>query len=257
MNKFKTEYSQINSKSIISEPSYQRMVDFSRVKKIVSNFNPNLVNPIKVSFRDGKYYVFDGQHTLKALVAKNNNRDLMVECKVYYGMTLEDEAKLFAEQNGISRTVESAQKLLSLYIAKDIDVVDFKETVESTGIKCNFRKMGTGENWRIVCYKSLFDIYLKYGKQHLIDLLKLATEIWGGESSSLRKEILIGLNIFITTYKGEYNRKSLVTKLQKVSPITIYRDGKAVLTGGNKRFARIILNVYNRNASTNRLEDKI
>ena len=117
--------------------------------------------------------------------------------------------------------------------------------------------MGTGENWRIVCYKSLFDIYLKYGKQHLIDLLKLATEIWGGESSSLRKEILIGLNIFITTYKGEYNRKSLVTKLQKVSPITIYRDGKAVLTGGNKRFARIILNVYNRNASTNRLEDKI
>ena len=110
MNEFKTEYSQINSKSIISEPSYQRMVDFSRVKKIVSNFNPNLVNPIKVSFRDGKYYVFDGQHTLKALVAKNNNRDLMVECKVYYGMTLEDEAKLFAEQNGISRTVESAQK---------------------------------------------------------------------------------------------------------------------------------------------------
>lgn len=63
MNEFKTEYSQINSKSIISEPSYQRMVDFSRVKKIVSNFNPNLVNPIKVSFRDGKDHMFCTQFT--------------------------------------------------------------------------------------------------------------------------------------------------------------------------------------------------
>lgn len=257
MNEFKTEYKQINSKQIISEPSYQRVVDFSRVKKIVSNFNPNLVNPIKVSFRDGKYYVFDGQHTLKAKVMRNNNHDLMVDCKVYYGMTLEDEAKLFAEQNGISRAVENSQKLLSLYVSKDIDVVDFKEAVESVGIKCSFKKGDGNTNWAIICYKSLFDIYLKYGRQHLIELLKLVTEIWCGESASLRKEILVGMNIFITTYKGEYNRKTLVAKLQKVSPITICRDGKAVLTGGNKRFARIILNVYNRNASANRLEDKI
>lgn len=256
MNEFRTEYSKINSKSIISEPSYQRMVDFSRVKKIVSNFNPNLVNPIKVSLRDGKYYVFDGQHTLKALVAKNNNKDLMVDCKVYYGMTLEDEARLFAEQNGISRSVESNQKLLSLYIAKDIDVVDFKETIESTGIKCNFKREGAAP-WKIACYKSLFDIYLKYGKSHLIELLKIVLEIWGGETDSLRKEILLGMNIFITTYKGEYSRKTLVTKLQKVSPITIFRDGKAFVSGGNKRFARIILNSYNRNMSANRLEDKI
>lgn len=256
MNKFNFEYKQISSKCILSEPSYQRSIDFSRVKKIVSNFNPNLVNPIKVSFRDGKYYVFDGQHTLKALVARNGNKDLMVDCKVYYDMTLEDEARLFAEQNGIARVVESNQKLASLYVAKDIDVIEFKETVESVNIRCSFKKTGGHSPWAIACYKCLFDIYMKHGKSHTIELLKTITETWNGEPQSLRKEIIVGMNLFIVTYKGEYQRKILVKKLNAVSPITIIRDGKAVLTGGNKRFARQILNIYNRNTSTNRLEDK-
>lgn len=256
MNEFRFEYKKVSSKGILSEPSYQRTVDFARVKRIVSNFNPNLVNPIKVSFRGGKYYVFDGQHTLKALVAKNGNKDLMVDCKVYYDMTLEDEARLFAEQNGIARSIESSQKLASLYVAGDVDVVEFKETVESVGIKCSFKKTDSNAPWAIICYKSLFDIYTKYGKSHTIELLKTITEIWNGEPQSLRKEIIIGMNLFIATYKGEYVRKILIKKLTMVSPITIIRDGKAVLTGGNKRFARQILNAYNKNSSTNRLEDK-
>lgn len=257
MNEFKYEYKQVSSKSIISDSSYQRTLDFARVKRIVSNFNPNLVNPIKVSFRDGKYYVFDGQHTLKALVLKNGSKDLLVNCKVFYGMTKEDEARLFAEQNGINRSVESRQKLLSLYVAGDVDVMDFKEAIESVNIRCDFEKIDSNRDWSVACYKSLFDIYMKYGKQHLIELLKIVTEIWSGESASMRKEILVGMNIFMVTYKGEYNRKTLVSKLSRISPLTIYRDGRAIVTGGNKRFARIILQAYNRNSSTNRLEDKI
>lgn len=256
MNKFRFEYKQISSKCILSEPSYQRTVDFARVKRIVSNFNPNLVNPIKVSFRDGKYYVFDGQHTLKALVMKNGNKDLIVDCKVYYDMTLEDEARLFAEQNGIARVVESNQKLASLYVAKDVDVIEFKEAVESVGLRCNFKKTDGKTPWAIVCYKSLFDIYIKYGKSHTIEILKTITEVWNGEANSLKKEIIVGMNLFIVAYKGEYIRKILIKKLSTVSPVTIIRDGRAVLTGGNKRFARQILNAYNRNSSTNRLEDK-
>jgi hypothetical protein len=77
------EYKQINSAFILSDPDYQRTLDVNRVKRIVANFNPNLVNPIKVSLRNGKYYVFDGQHTLAALKMKNNNQNLLVECKVY------------------------------------------------------------------------------------------------------------------------------------------------------------------------------
>lgn len=61
------EYKQVNSAFIVIDEDYQRELDQNRVKRIVANFNPDLVNPIKVSYRNGKYYVFDGQHTLAAL----------------------------------------------------------------------------------------------------------------------------------------------------------------------------------------------
>lgn len=256
MEKFKFEYKQLNSKCLVVNEGYQRLLDFGRVKRIVSNFNPNLVNPIKVSFRDGKYYVFDGQHTLKSLMTKNGG-DLLVDCKVYYGMTYEDEAKMFSEQNGLSRSVESSQKLLALYEAKDIDVVDFKNSVEECGLICTFKRTGGATRNTIGCYKSVFDIYMKYGKSHLQEVLRTILEIWSGEGESLRKEIITGMDIFIRTYKGEYNKSSLVKRLSSVSPITLCRDGNAFVTGGNKRYARIILQYYNKNTSANRLEDKI
>ena len=256
MNKFKTEYKRISSKYLTSEPSYQREVDPARVRKIVTNFNPNLVNPCKVSLRGGKFYVFDGQHTLRALESRNNNKPVMVECKIYYDMTLEDEAKLFAEQNGYCREVESKQKFLSLYVAKDVDIIDFKETIESTGIRCDFKKSTLGDH-AVVCYKSLYNIFQKEGKEHLKDLLELILKIWNGEAQSLRKEIIVSIDMFINTYKDEYDHDRLISKLSKISPLTIYRDGKAIVTGGNKRFARIILNIYNKGKSKNKLEDRL
>ena len=256
MEKFRFEYKQLSSKCLVVDERYQRMIDFSRVKRIVSNFNPNLVNPIKVSFRDGRYYIFDGQHTLKALTTRNGG-DLLVDCKVYYGMNYEYEARMFSEQNGLCRVVESNQKLLALYEAKDIDVVDFRTAVEECGIFCTFKRLGGPTRNSIGCYKSVFDIYMKYGRKHLQEVLRTILEIWNGEGESLRKEVIVGMDIFIRTYKEDYNKSFLVKRLSAVSPITIYRDGNAFVTGGNKRYARVILQYYNKNTSSNRLEDKI
>lgn len=256
MEAFDFEYKKLNSKYLVVVEDYQRLLRPHIVKKIVSEYNPNIVNPIKVSSRDGKYYVFDGQHTLRSLVAKNGG-DLLVDCKVYYGMTYEDEARLFALQNGESRNVDSASKLRALYEAKDEDVVGFKELVESCGILCSFKKSGSGANRYLVCYKSAFDIYMKYGKEHSLEVLNTVLSIWNGEGESLRKEIVCGMDIFIRTYKGQYSKTALIKRLSNVSPKTLCRDGKAFVNGGDRRFARIILQYYNRNTTTNRLEDKL
>ena len=43
------------------------------IAKCVKDFNPNKVDPVHVSYRDGKYYVIDGQHTVLILEAVNEN----------------------------------------------------------------------------------------------------------------------------------------------------------------------------------------
>lgn len=82
------EYKQVNSAFIVIDEDYQRELDQNRVKRIVAKFNPDLVNPIKVSYRNGKYYVFDGQHTLAALKMRNGGSSDSMRTEILGGLAL-------------------------------------------------------------------------------------------------------------------------------------------------------------------------
>lgn len=88
----------LNTKDLISNQPYQRDIDQKRVSYIVSNYDPHKFGIIKVSFRDGKCYVYDGQHRIAAFKVLNGDQDGFVKCEVHYGLAYEDEAKYFAEQ---------------------------------------------------------------------------------------------------------------------------------------------------------------
>lgn len=246
-----TEMRSINSRLIISDSEYQRTLDYNRVKRIVSNFNPSLVNPVKVSSRDGRFYVFDGQHTLAALKLRNNNHDLMVECKVYNGMTQQDEARLFSEQNGIYRPVETNAKMKALFTAGDVEIIELHALVMSLGIRMDFTK-GNANN-KIVAVKSAYDIFKKSTPSEFIQILTIIKESWGGEAESYRAEILHGVSILYLSCKNEFDVNRAIKQFSKVSPLSIIREGKAYSDGGNKRFARQLLNVYNKKLSTGKL----
>ena len=78
----------INSKFLeVPRSYYQRNLNANRVKRIAAEFDERIANAPKVSYRDGHYYVFDGQHTIAARKLLNNNCDLNIVCKVYSGLT--------------------------------------------------------------------------------------------------------------------------------------------------------------------------
>ena len=251
MNKYNTdyEYKQVNSRFLYIDPDYQRSLDMNRVHKIVGQFDEMLVNPIKVSLREGKYYVFDGQHTLAALKLRNNNKDLPVSCKVYKGMTRQQEAALFAQQNGLSRAVPSNAKLKAMYLARDPEVVDFYDCTNRV-VKMDFSG-GMAQNKILACAKA-FKIYKDMGKVEYINILNIIESAWGGEPNSFRQEILGGLHLFYKEYRGKISIPALIKKLSRVSPLTIIRDGRLLSTGKDNRFKQQIQNIYNR-----RLRDKI
>lgn len=248
------KYGKISSEKIISDKAYQRELDSRRVKKIVNNFNPKLVNPIKVSLRNGQYYVFDGQHTLKALVLRNNGKDLLVECKIYENLTQEQEAELFAEQNGISKNVDISSKMKAKHLSGDKEIRELKDGIESLGIKFDFSK--NKENNKIICYNTVYKIYKQNSIDFLKEVLQIIMESWGKDECGLRKEIISGISIFCKTYDGKYKREELIRKLKKVSAVYILREGSISSYGGDKRFARQILNVYNKGKGAKKLEDK-
>ena len=129
----RTEIASLNSEQLELDYSYQRPTEPERVREIVSQFDPALVNLVKVSARDGHYYVFDGGHTLAALRKVNGKKSFPVLCKVYYGLTYEDEAILFAKQQGNAKKVGIPYKLRALEAAGDLETVDFLDRTRKSG----------------------------------------------------------------------------------------------------------------------------
>ena len=123
-----------SSQLIIPRETYQRELNPERVRKIVKEFDERVANEPKVSCRNGKYYVFDGQHTIAARKILNRGHDLPITCKVYYGMTESEEATLFATQTGASAPLSAGTKIRALVYAGDPEAIAFMKATESTGL---------------------------------------------------------------------------------------------------------------------------
>ena len=54
----------INSAFLEIPAEYQRKLNIPNVEKMSAEFTELIANPPKVSYRDGHYFVFDGQHTI-------------------------------------------------------------------------------------------------------------------------------------------------------------------------------------------------
>ena len=74
---------------LFSGQQYQRPVLERVVDRLVREWDPRLLTPLVVSFRDGRYNLVDGQHRVCAMRKKNNGKDVTVLCRVYRGMTYE------------------------------------------------------------------------------------------------------------------------------------------------------------------------
>ena len=136
MNSIKTLYKlmEVSSRDLEIPDAYQRKLNTERVAKIVAGFNERIANEPKVSFRDGHYYVFDGQHTIVARKHMNGNNDLPILCKVYYGMTEQDEALLFAMQTGDSAALTPSARLRANLRGEDKASGEFYAATEEAGL---------------------------------------------------------------------------------------------------------------------------
>lgn len=251
------EYMQVNTRDIFTDPLYQRGVDAKRVGNIVKEFDPNLVNPPKLSYRDGKYYVFDGQHTISVLKARNKGRDVKVECKVYYGLTRLDEMNLFIKQNGRSKAVLTRDKFRALYKNGDPEITEMVRACESVGFAVTF------EDWKdqgntIIALKTLYNSYMELGSEDFTEVLRLLKDAWNGMPDSLSREFIAGMTLFYKTYKNKYKRPMLVNKLKKLDPAILLREAKSITRKTPVGCARMFVRAYNRNLTEkSRLEEKL
>lgn len=130
-----------SSKLIYLREIYQRGVERKRVELIARDFNEYIVNEPKVSFRNGRYYVMDGQHTIEGCILLNGGEDRPILCKVYTGLTMEQETLLFAEQNGHAAPLSAGIKLRAKVVGGDAPSKAFVAATNRVGLSLNYDSM--------------------------------------------------------------------------------------------------------------------
>ena len=167
----------INSAFLEIPADYQRGLSIPNVEKMSAEFTELIANPPKVSYRDGHYFVFDGQHTIVTRKTMNGGADLPIICKVYTGLTKEEEAILFSKQTGVSRPLTAGAELRAALVGKDPESLAFVKATESTGLRIGLDSYR--EPWKIICIRTAFKEYKTYGADLYKEALTMLAKLGG------------------------------------------------------------------------------
>lgn len=178
----KFAYQMVNSALLIPYAEYQRVLHVEKVAHIAENFSEYIANEPKVSFRDGRFYIFDGQNTVEARRTCNGGMELPIRCKVFYGLTKEDEATLFAIRTGNATCLTADERLRANLVAENPDALYFVGITSNAGVE--FAYDGIRAPWKIYCIETAYELYKQYGCERYVEMLRIINEAWKGNVDS-------------------------------------------------------------------------
>jgi len=173
-------------KNLVSNQEYQRNLSIKHIQRTASHFDLYQINPVKVSFRDGRNYVINGQHTIEIIAAISGSRETPVWCMVYGDLEYVVEADIFANQQKYVKSLTPYEIFMANIEAGSDDQLIIKSLVESYGLKIVSGKVLCG----ICGVACLEQIYKKFGYHNLDRTLRLIVGTWQGDPMSLSASMI-------------------------------------------------------------------
>lgn len=188
---------------------YQRPVDAKHVDTLAKDFNKTYANCIVASYREGKFYIIDGQHRYHAALIKGIKS---LACIIVTGLTVKDEAKMFKELN-INHKKPDPYKLFKANICNgdmsDPEVaidMHIKKTCDKHHIEVKkFGRGSTGKTLRCLSRARMIVGSATYDGakcfEWIIDFLN--TTDWADVSASYTREIILMMKNFWVDNNGD------------------------------------------------------
>ena len=244
----------LSTGELYSGQPYQRPVSDPAVDRLVREWDPRLLTPLAVSYREGRYNLVDGQHRICAMRKKNGGKDVTTLCRVYRGLTYEQEAALYYKLDkakGHLRLSHATKALVES--GSDTEIIEIKRLLEGVGFIWALDKPA-GEAFEIGATRAVINAYRLLGGASFSRMLTLTARTWHGASSSLKASMLSGMALFLKTYETELDDDAFIKRLSAVDPDEILRRGKADFSTNRAalRFARVIWDKYNSQRSGGR-----
>lgn len=243
------------SSALTSGLGYQRPVRESDVDRLVREWDENLLDPLIVSFRDGHFNVVDGQHRITAMHRMNGGRDVMVLCRVYNGLTYQQEAELCVKLDKSKKPLSMAQSVNALMVSgSDQDINEIQRLMKSRGFSWAVEKK-SARRYQITATSVVLRAYKLLGASLFDRMLLLLDGAWTGNPDSLNAYMISGVALLLKTYETELKDDVFIQRLSAFDPQEIVRRSKADFSTDSKalRCARVLREKYNGRKGGNKL----
>jgi len=233
--------------NLISGMPYQRPVRDWKVNKLVREWDERLVDPVTVSLRDGKLYLVDGQNRVAAMRRMNGGKDLMVVCRMHYGLTYEKEAELCWKLDQAKSRLTLAQAINALKESgTDAEIMEILRLMDRNGFEWALNKAIPGD-YEIRATRAVLSAYRLLGQDAFDRLLRLLAGAWHGAPSSLKGGFISGMALFVKTYEADLVDRTAIKRLANIDPEEVIRRGKTDFSTNRAalRYARVLWKKYN------------
>lgn len=199
---------------VVVETPFQRAFRPAVAQAIIDDFDPEILDPIVVSMReDCVLYMIRGQHRRFALL-ELFGPEAMATAKVWFGLTPEEEAKIFAVEDTMRARIKPGERWTASLEAKLEPYASIDALVRSRGWTADPKASRKG-NIRAV--GALLRAYRQAGSRALIDTLDALRALDWGEGEPMG-EVVEGLAGFLSMYRPQlqWTVAESVKWLQKV-----------------------------------------
>jgi hypothetical protein len=121
----------VETDAICVDKRYQRPCRPAHVKQIINSHDERCQRPLLLSYREGKLWVIDGQHTLKAAIQLDHR---FAEADVLLGLTVKEEAEMFSLLNENQKAMAAWDKFRAGLVAENVMYVGIAELLDKYGM---------------------------------------------------------------------------------------------------------------------------
>lgn len=204
--KFQSKIAEVPLVKMRVSTSAQRDLRPSRVDHLLKEFDLDDFGLVVVNQRDSHFWIIDGQHRIEALKQWLGDWEgQVVNCRVYSGMTEQQEAEMFDRLNN-QLTVQNFDKFKVRVTAGRQTEVAVKKVVEKAGLKV----ARSGDN-AIGAVATLVKVYDRAGADTLSRALKIAHASFGDPGMSA--SVIDGMGHLCERYNGSLNDGKAIERL--------------------------------------------
>jgi hypothetical protein len=215
---------------------------------LAANLDLNKLGFMIMNWRDGWYWVVDGQHRLYALLQWGFAPDDVVDCEVYENLTDAEMADMFLGRSDV-RLISAFDKFLVAVTAGRKRETDILRAVETQG--CKISRRATDLN-SVSAVSALGKVYDRNNDVVLGQVIRTLRDGFGGDASAYDAQLIEATGLIFNRYNGKTNERDLAARLAEtphgVHGLLRRAESQRERTGNQKAqcLAAVIVEIYNK-----------